>query len=136
MYKFFYWGRIYLDYRWLPFRLAFLVVSLDYPWLSLVIAWLSHEELHWNRRKVPEEYICKCVGDICMSARFYSIKYICISRKRCFRGTLANFYKSKKWIFFNVDYRPGSKKSKFDMILIRHSPFKRYSWHFLLKLWV
>ena len=26
-------------------------------------------------------------------------------------------------INFNVDYRPGSKKSKFDMTLIRHSPF-------------
>ena len=46
-------------------------------------------------------------------------------RKQCFRGTLANFYKCKKWIIFNVDYRPGSKKSKFDMILIRHSPLKK-----------
>ena len=45
-------------------------------------------------------------------------------RKRFFRGTLANFCKSKKIIIFNVDYRPGSKKSKFDMTLIRHCPFK------------
>ena len=34
-------------------------------------------------------------------------------RKRFFRGTLANFCTSKKCIIFNVDYRPGSKKSKF-----------------------
>ena len=27
-------------------------------------------------------------------------------------------------MIFNVDYRPGSKKSKFDMTLIRHSSFK------------
>ena len=45
-------------------------------------------------------------------------------RKRFFRGTLANFCKSKKCIIFNVDYRPGYKKSKFDMTLIRHSLFK------------
>ena len=45
-------------------------------------------------------------------------------RKRFFRGTLANFCKSKKCIIFNVDYRPGLKKSKFDMTLIGHSPFK------------
>ena len=46
------------------------------------------------------------------------------NRKQFFRGTLANFYKSKKCVIFNIDYRPGSKKSKFDMTLIRHSPFK------------
>ena len=46
-------------------------------------------------------------------------------RKRFFRGTLANFCKSKKCIIFNVDYRPGLKKSKFDMTLIGHSPFKK-----------
>ena len=34
----FYLGRIYLDYRWLSFRLAFLVVSAGSHWLSLVIA--------------------------------------------------------------------------------------------------
>ena len=45
-------------------------------------------------------------------------------RKRFFRGTLSNFCKIKKGILFNVDYRPGSKKSKFDTTLIRHSPFK------------
>ena len=45
-------------------------------------------------------------------------------RKRFFRDTLANFCKSKKCIIFNVDHRPGLKKSKFDMILIGHSPFK------------
>ena len=45
-------------------------------------------------------------------------------RKRFFRGTLANFCKSKKCIIFNEDYRPGLKKSKFDMTLIGHSPFK------------
>ena len=28
------------------------------------------------------------------------------------------------FINFNVDYRPGSNKSKFDMTLIRHSPCK------------
>ena len=46
---------------------------------------------------------------------------IIANRKRFFRGTLANFCKSKKFITFNVDYRPGSKKSKFDMTLIRQS---------------
>ena len=45
-------------------------------------------------------------------------------RKRFFRGTLANFCKSKKCIIFNVDYRLGLKKSKFDMTLMGHSPFK------------
>ena len=45
-------------------------------------------------------------------------------RKRFFRGTLANFYECKKCIIFNVDFRPVSKKSKVDMTLIRHSPFK------------
>ena len=45
-------------------------------------------------------------------------------RKQFFRGTLANFCKSKKCIIFYVHYRPGLKKSKFDMTLIRHSPFK------------
>ena len=42
---------------------------------------------------------------------------------RFFRGTLANFCKSKKCVIFNVDYHPGSKKLKFDTTLIRHSPF-------------
>ena len=59
-----------------------------------------------------------------------ALKYICIHipgtiiamRKRFFRGTPANFCKSKKCIIFNVDCL-GSEKSKFDMILIRHSPF-------------
>ena len=32
--------------------------------------------------------------------------------------------KVKCVFFFNVDYRLGSKKSKFDMTLIRQSPFK------------
>ena len=41
-----------------------------------------------------------------------------------FRGTLSNFCKSKKCIILNVHYHPGSKKSKFDMTLNRHSPFK------------
>ena len=45
-------------------------------------------------------------------------------RKRFFRGTLANFCKSKKINIFNVDHCPGLKKSKFDMTLIGHSPFK------------
>jgi hypothetical protein len=44
--------------------------------------------------------------------------------KQFFRGTLANFCKSKKCIIYNVDYRPGSKKSKFDMTLIKLRPFK------------
>ena len=33
-------------------------------------------------------------------------------------------YKNPNLKLFNVDYRPGSKNSKFDMVLIRHSPFK------------
>ena len=41
-------------------------------------------------------------------------------------STLANFCKSKKCITFNVCYHQGSKKLKFDMNLIRHSPFKTY----------
>ena len=61
---------------------------------------------------------------------FQSITYVYLHlpgtliarRKRIFRGILANFCKSKKCIIFNIDYRPGSKKSKFDMTLIRHSP--------------
>jgi hypothetical protein len=53
-----------------------------------------------------------------------ALKYICINRKWFFRGNLANFCKSKKCIIVNVDYRPGLKKSKFDMTLIGHSPFK------------
>ena len=44
-------------------------------------------------------------------------------RKQSFKGTQGNFCKSKKCIIFNVNYRPGSKKSKFDMTLIRHSPY-------------
>ena len=49
-------------------------------------------------------------------------------RKQFFRGTLANFCKSKKCIIFNVHYRPGSKKSKFDIplletVLLRHYMF-------------
>ena len=40
-----------------------------------------------------------------------------------FPFTLANFCKSKKYIIFNLDYRPESKKSKFELTLIRHSPF-------------
>ena len=47
-------------------------------------------------------------------------------RKRFFRGTVANFCKSKKCIIFNVNYRPGLKKSTFDMTLIGHSPFKEH----------
>ena len=43
-----------------------------------------------------------------------------------FTFTLANFCKSKKCIILSVDYRPGSKKSKkFDMTLIRHTPFNK-----------
>ena len=39
-------------------------------------------------------------------------------RKLFFRDTLANLCKIKNCIISNVDYRPGSKKSKFDMTLI------------------
>ena len=52
-----------------------------------------------------------------MNALFYALT------ERCFRGTLANFFKSKKCIIFNGDYRTGFKKSKFEMTLIRQSPF-------------
>ena len=45
-------------------------------------------------------------------------------QKVFFRGTLANFCKSKKFIISNVDYHPGSKKSKFTMTLISDSPLK------------
>ena len=41
----------------------------------------NHGELHGNRRKVHGEYLCKCAGDNCMCARFYSIKYICSYRE-------------------------------------------------------
>ena len=44
-------------------------------------------------------------------------------RKRFFRGTLANFCEAKKCIIFNVDYRPESKKTKFDMTQNIHSFF-------------
>ena len=49
-------------------------------------------------------------------------------RKRIFRGTLSIFCKSKRCIIFNVYYLPGSKKSKFGMTLIIHSPFKTCKW--------
>ena len=48
---------------------------------------------------------------------------IIVRQKQFLRGTLANFCKSKKCIIFNVHYCLVSKKSKFDMTLIRHSPF-------------
>ena len=35
--------------------------------------------------------------------------------------------KSKKCIIFNLYYRPGSKKSKFDMTLISNSVFKQWN---------
>ena len=38
-----------------------------------------------------------------------------------FSGSLDNFYKSKKCI--KIDYRLGSKRSKFDLTLISVSPF-------------
>ena len=37
--------------------------------------------------------------------------------------SLVNFEKVKKCIISNVDYRTGSKKSKFDMTLISDIPF-------------
>ena len=46
-------------------------------------------------------------------------------RQRFFKGTVAIFCKSKKCILSNVDYRSGSKKSKFVITLISDSPFKR-----------
>ena len=57
------------------------------------------------------------------------------------RSVLANtinnyFCKSKKCIIFNVYYRPGSKKSKFDMTLIRHSPFKLHLLNLSYWIWV
>ena len=52
-------------------------------------------------------------------------------RQRFFRSTLAKFCKSKQCIIFNVDYRSGFKKSKFDIPLINYSPFKssNFSYH-------
>ena len=98
VYKFFYWGRIYLDFglslapfllslsggfRWLPlvsgnFR-WFPMVSACFPWLSLVIAgypWLPHGHFNWPRlQKISAndgKDKCKCTGDncICMCALF------------------------------------------------------------------
>ena len=40
-----------------------------------------------------------------------------------FRNAEANFCKIKKCKIFNIEECLRSKKSKFDMILIRHSPF-------------
>ena len=44
--------------------------------------------------------------------------------QRFFKTTLAKFCKSKKCIIFNIDKRPGSKKSKFKMTLLSDSPFE------------
>ena len=93
----------------------------------------NHGELHGNRQKVLEEYNCKCAGDNCMCARFFYKIYlhlpgmIIARHKRFFRCILAHIWKSKKCIIFNVDYRLGSKNSKFDMTLIRQSPFEHKS---------
>ena len=46
-----------------------------------------------------------------------------ISRKHFFSGYLDKFCKIKMCIISNVDYCPGSKKSKFDMTLLSASPF-------------
>ena len=61
----------------------------------------------------------------CISVKIYLHLpgMIIAKRKRFFRGTLANFCKIKKCIIFKVEYRSGSKMSKFDMTLIRHHLF-------------
>ena len=53
--------------------------------------------------------------ELCLIRLMFHAFFFMHQRNRFFRGTLANFCKSKKCIIFNVDYCPGSKKSHFDM---------------------
>ena len=87
-------------------------------------------ELHGNRRKSLENIfrsaleIIACAHDFCCKKIYLHLPGTIIARqKRFFRCTLANLFRSKKCIIFNVYYRPWSKKSKFEMTLIRHSSF-------------
>ena len=80
-----------------------------------------------NHQKPPERLNGAIVQIYTTSIEEYiHITHIVLytSEKKNFRGNLANFRKSKEFIIFHIHYRPGSKKSKFDMTLIRHSPFK------------
>jgi len=60
-----------------------------------------------------------------LNRRIYTYYMHCFihKRKRFLEALWLIFCKSKKFIIFNIHYRPGSKKSKFDMTLIRHSPY-------------
>ena len=77
----------------------FLLVPLSYPWFPLVI-------LGYTR------YLVIYDSNICEIVCAFAIIFPVICRK------------SKWCIIFKVNYHLGSKKSKFDMTLIRHSPFK------------
>ena len=89
-----------LGYPWFP------LVIISYPWLSLFIAGYLRFKYMWNRLRITRR-------------RLYT------HYTHCFLHQRNDFYDSKKCIISNVHYRPGSKRSKFDMTLNRHSPFKK-----------
>ena len=74
---------------------------------------------------VLEIIACAHVFMQCGSVKIYLhlLGTLIARQKLFFTCTHANFFKSKKFIIFNVDYSPGSKKPKFEMTLIKHSPF-------------
>ena len=94
------------------------LVIPGYPWLSLVIP--GYHLLSLVIIGYPCLFLVSLVcfdPNICNSITRTSL---CT---RFFKSSLAFFCKSKKCIIFNVDYCPGSKKSKFDMTLIIDSLF-------------